>query len=179
MGSYVILYPERGLRLYVYTQCAPRYALLQVIPICRWHPPRRQQHRGPFRLRSSFPTEKKRERVEKKRPFKARRKTKRPRRCLLLLETLLCTIALRTRRDTFSSFCGVRVITILPGQLLCLRGRMVNRPKGERKMVEEREVLQNSETNSELGRKIVDEFDCWMYVLRLFKKWMDKIRCTV
>lgn len=32
-----------------------RYALLQVIPICRWHPPRRQQHRGPFRLRSSFP----------------------------------------------------------------------------------------------------------------------------
>lgn len=97
----------------------------------------------PFR-----PRKRERERVEKKRPFKARRKTKRPRRCLLLLETLLCTIALRTRRDTFSSFCGVRVITILPGQLLCLRERMVNRPKGERKMVEEREVLQNSETNS-------------------------------
>lgn len=32
-----------------------RYALLRVIPICRWHPPRRQQHRGPFRLRSSLP----------------------------------------------------------------------------------------------------------------------------
>lgn len=58
MGSYVILYPERGLRLYVYTQCAPGTTIrgiLQVIPICRWHPPRRQQHRGPFRLRSSFP----------------------------------------------------------------------------------------------------------------------------
>ena len=101
-----------------------RCSLLRVIPICRWHPPRRQQHRGPFRLRSSFPlraSDQQRGELATERrgqPFKAREKNEpaMPMRayCFAFPRRSARRSRLQTRRDTFVSQCASYLRTLPP-----------------------------------------------------------------
>lgn len=104
-----------------------RYALLRVIPICRWHPPRRQQHRGPFRLRSSLPLSD-HERAGEGNRLRLREKwTDYDARLLLRVSSLPPTVNRKLAATPSSnrlvplSRVRGRVITILFGELLCLR----------------------------------------------------------